>query len=95
MNGKEFFEGLTDDQRRAFSGCKTLEDAMAVCRNNGVAIPDELLEEINGGSSSETQPRSGLICPSCNHATVSATDCYFFTSYECSHCNNSWIEWAF
>lgn len=46
---KGFWESLTDEQKEKAKGCKNLKELTALLGGMGVALPDELLDEVAGG----------------------------------------------
>ena len=46
---EEFSKQLTDDQKAKIKQCKNLNDFMKVVGDEGIALPDELLEHVSGG----------------------------------------------
>jgi|GEM_PF-4039706 len=49
MDTEKYFENLTDEQRAGLAECKTAEETVAYCKEQGIALPDEALEDIAGG----------------------------------------------
>ncbi|MFZ2756500.1 MAG: hypothetical protein WAY93_06525 [Atopobiaceae bacterium] len=49
MDMKEWAKGLTEEQADALKGCKTSEEIVEFCEEQGLALPLELLDEVSGG----------------------------------------------
>ena len=43
------FETLTDEQKEQAKKCKTAEELMALAGEWGIELPDEALDQVNGG----------------------------------------------
>ena len=46
---KGIFESLTEEQKKKAAACKTFEELTAFLTNEGVELPDELLDAVSGG----------------------------------------------
>lgn len=47
---KKLIDSLTDEQKEKAKNCKDEKELFAVLRGDGVAIPDEELEDVAGGA---------------------------------------------
>jgi hypothetical protein len=50
MDFDEFAKGLTEEQVKGLEGCKSTEDVISFCKENKLAVPDELMDGIAGGA---------------------------------------------
>ena len=46
---KGIYESLTDEQKEKAKKCKTMDELMKLAGEWGVELPDELLDNVNGG----------------------------------------------
>jgi len=50
MELKEWKGSLTEEQLDALKACKTGQEQLAYCKDNKIAIPDEVLAAVAGGA---------------------------------------------
>jgi|GEM_PF-1145760 len=49
MDLRDFFEGLTPEQRKRFGSCMDDASIVAFAKEEGLALPDDFLEKVAGG----------------------------------------------
>ena len=45
----EIYDSLTDEQKEKVKECKTMEEVSAFAAEEGIELPDEMLDEVAGG----------------------------------------------
>ena len=65
------YESLTDEQKEKAKACKTTEELMEFAGNEGLELPDEMLDSVSGGCGSSSIPQAELdLCsPYCDLCT--------------------------
>jgi|GEM_PF-7119014 len=86
MKTEDWKKDLTPEQSDGLKACKTGEEAMAFCKEHGLAIPDELLDVIAGGQQSNNWFQRyfwGKHCPICDDGMIWQNG-----RWECYGCGN-------
>lgn len=52
MKAAEWAGSLTEGQKKGLGTCKSLEEVVAYCKEQGIALPEELLDGVAGGTNS-------------------------------------------
>ncbi len=47
---KEIYDSLTDEQKEKAKNCKTAEELLKLAGEEGIELPDELLDSVSGGA---------------------------------------------
>ncbi len=58
---KDLYETLTDEQKKKASACKTIDELTAYLGEEGIDLPDELLEDVGGGMDYPLNSGSGSV----------------------------------
>jgi len=72
MDMKEFVEGLTPEQNGKLKACKSADEIVGFAKSEKLALPDDFLEKIAGGSvivdpTAEPFKEPPIICPYCGN----------------------------
>lgn len=62
----ELLKGLTKEQKEKARGAKTVEELLALAKEEGIELTDEQLEAVNGGCGVKRQ----FVCPQCGSSRV-------------------------
>lgn len=49
MDSREWLKSLTDAQQKALYACGSSEEVVRCCKEQGIALPEELLDGVTGG----------------------------------------------
>lgn len=89
---KELLNGLTDEQIKKVENCKNSEEFLAIAKEEGIELNEELLEAVSGGFGSSAVKIKCIHCGSENFPT----DKNYGEFIYCSECDN-WFKnmWTF
>ena len=87
-------EDLTPEQREKVKACKTVEDAMALAKDEGVELTADQLEQIAGGGAWDASSKGPIaydcVCPHCGARTTLTEEQYKTQSeYRCRGCGKT------
>lgn len=83
---KELLEGLTEEQIAKLRECKSVDEILAVAKEEGVELNEEQLAAVSGGGC----VREPVRCPICNSDRVTVVDKSDHDEAECHHCGYAW-----
>jgi hypothetical protein len=89
MNANHRTDELTEEQRSMLERCKTPEEIVACCKENGIALPEELVEGVAGGSIMGSYGAKHP-CPKCGSANVGLTPVLDGCLAHCWDCSHTW-----
>ena len=95
MDIEGYIKDLSPELQEKARACKSVDELLALAKENSVAIPDEALGSIAGGQDSEVgncNP-SDSPCPKCgstNVKCISGGD-LGMCQYRCLDCENVWM----
>ena len=92
---KELLKGLTEEQIAKVKECKSIEEIVAMAKQEGIQLTDEQLQAVNGGGCNSAEKPTH--CPRCNSTNIrvegvkhemSFSDYY----YKCK-CKDCYYKW--
>jgi hypothetical protein len=92
---KDLLKGLTEEQIAKVKECKSLEEIVAIAKQEGIQLTDEQLQAVNGGGCNSAEKPTH--CPRCNSTNIrvesmkhemSFSDYY----YKCK-CKDCYYKW--
>jgi len=86
----KFIESLSPELRKKAMNCKNPEEILAIAHSHDLALPDEVLEKIAGGTGESNSGCGGsLTCPSCgsDDTILYGTEAPAPYRLKCCHCN--------
>ena len=88
MNLEDHIKSLTPDLQEKARACGSVQELLALAKEEGVPVPEEALAAIAGGADSESDGCKPPVppCPKCG------SDNTFFNGY-CCQCNNCGWMW--
>ena len=78
------YEDLTPEQQARVKDCETLEEILAVAKNECIELTDEEVESIAGGGWAGSGEKSA--CPKCGSKALENDPC----GWHCMDCGYSW-----
>ncbi len=91
MNLEDYIKDLAPDLQEKARACGSVEELLALARENKVPLPDGALEAIAGGDQPDPEnckPQK-IKCPNCGSTNVTVE--VFPTEYQCNDCGYYWI----
>jgi len=92
MNMKDFYEGLSPEQKTRFESCTDEASIVAFAKEEKLALPEKFLEYIAGGSfiggpvSAENASEDNLVCPRCGNNDPNKITPIFPITARCEVC---------
>lgn len=92
---KELLKGLTEEQIAKVKECKSLEEIVAMAKQEGIQLTDEQLQAVNGGGCNSAEKPTH--CPRCNSTNIRVEDVKHEMSfsdyyYKCK-CKDCYYKW--
>ena len=91
MNLEDYIKDLAPELQEKARACGSVEELLALARENKVPLPNEVLEAIAGGDQPDPEnckPQK-IKCPNCGSTNVTVST--FPTEFECNDCGYFWI----
>ena len=88
---EDHIKDLAPELQEKARACGSIEELLALARENKVPLPDEVLEAIAGGDQPDPEnckPRK-VKCPNCGSTNV--TFDMLVNEFECNDCGYFWI----
>lgn len=97
---EELMKGLTEEQKKKVSECKSAEEVLALAKEEGITLTDEQLEAVSGGCDGGRKFNTQFTCPRCNSHEIDYQ--YYldmdpdrdYTDCKCKKCGYEWREKA-
>ena len=96
----EFIQSLTPEQQEKAAKCTSLEELVALAKDEKVALPEEALEAVAGGAGKQEDCDSGK-CPVCGSSHVGFAPKYLpgmprpgiqEYNFNCRDCGHTWTK---
>ena len=92
---QELLKGLTEEQIAKVKECKSLDEVVAIAKQEGIQLTDEQLQAVNGGGcNSASKPTH---CPRCNSTNIRTEGCKhemtfndYYYKCKCRDCGYKW-----
>ena len=85
---KDLLKGLTEEQIAKVKECKSLEEIVAIAKQEGIQLSDEQLQAVNGGGCNSAEKPTH--CPRCN-----STNIRMITNLQLSICAHTFYKCDF
>ena len=92
MNIEQYIKELAPELQEKAIACGSIEELIALAREQKIPVPDEALEAIAGGADQEALGCKQDTCPSCGSTNVESTDMVSYWEEKCLDCGCIWYE---
>lgn len=89
---EDLLKGLTEEQIAKAKACKNSDELLKVAKEEGVALTNEQLEAISGGSICNSAPSKCPVCGSKNISAVERRKARYYYDCKCKDCGYEWHD---
>ena len=94
MNLEDYIKDLSPELQEKARACGSVEELLALAKENKVPLPDDVLEAVAGGEIVASGSCLKLHCPKCDGTRIGYQEEYVpgyrVTHYSCAECGYEW-----
>lgn len=92
MNLESYIKDLAPELQEKARACGSVEELLALAKEEQIPVPDEALEAIAGGAQQDALGCKQDRCPNCGSTNIESTDMISYWEEKCLDCGCIWDE---